>query len=229
MSIFHVSTQFDGLFSHFYEYFIAPAVFRAMESDLEGDFVQRIPEGCRVLDVGCGGGHHVLAIAQMRPDLEVVGLDLSPQLVAHARRKSAAQNTGRVSFVEGTALDLPFESESFDHVYSAGSIKHWGDKHAKRRGLQECLRVLRPGGAFLVMEADRGAHYEDIVRWARQSRVPRPLLPLLHAYFATWVVSQSIDLDDARDLWAELPIVDKAGPRRIREQPALVMTGVRPA
>ena len=157
-----------------------------------------------------------MRVASERPDLRIVGLDLSREILGGAERRAReAGVAGRVEFIHGTALDLPFEANSFDHVYSLGSLKHWGEP---RRGLTECLRVLKPSGRLLVTEADRGCRYEDATRWAADTRLIRPLQPLLVAYFRTIVTGQSIDLDDARELWSELPLVDKEGLDAFRER-----------
>lgn len=225
MAAFNISSPYSRVYSAFYDYFISPAVFRVLEHDLHDVFVDRVAPGARVLDLGCGGGQHAIAMAHQCPDVRIVGLDLSPEFVRRARRRAdEAGLADRVELVEGNALDLPFEDAAFDHVYSAGSIKHWPDM---ARGLAECLRVLGPGGQLLVMEADLGCRFEDVRRWTGDSRVPRPLRPVLHLYFRTYVAGQSIGLDDAAELWDHLPLDDKDGPRRIPGRPAFVMTGTK--
>jgi ubiquinone/menaquinone biosynthesis C-methylase UbiE len=223
MALFRISSPYGRIYSAFYDRFVSPAVYRVAEDDLHGAFVKHIGHGERILDVGCGGGQHAIEMAIQRPDVQVVGLDLSAEFIRRARRRASAAQTGsRVKFVEGNALALPFEAEEFDHVYSAGSIKHWPDMN---QGLAECLRVLKPGGQLLVLEADRSCRFPDVVAWTRDTRVPRPLQIVLHLYFRTFVAGQSIDLGDANELWTSLPLTDTDGPRRIPGTPALVMTG----
>jgi ubiquinone/menaquinone biosynthesis C-methylase UbiE len=225
MALFRISSPYGRMYSAFYDHFVSPAVYRVFEDELHGTFAKRLGHGDRVLDIGCGGGQHTVELANQRPDVRLVGLDLSAEFVRRARqRASAAQLGSRVEFVKGNALALPFEAEEFDHVYSIGSIKHWPDM---AQGLAECLRVLKPGGQLLVGEAHRGCRFPDVVAWTRNSRVPRPLQIVLHLYFRTFVAGQSIDLDDARDLWRALPLADPDGPRRIPGTPALVMTGCK--
>ncbi len=227
MALFRISSPYGRMYSAFYDHFVSPAVYRVFEDDLHGAFVKQVGHGDRVLDIGCGGGQHTIELASQRPDVQVVGLDLSAEFVRRARdRASAAQVGSRVEFVKGNALALPFEAEEFDHVYSIGSIKHWPDMG---QGLAECLRVLKPGGQLLVGEADRSCRFPDVVAWTRDSRVPRPLHIVLHLYFRTFVAGQSIDLDDARELWAALPLAETDGPRRIPGTPGLVMTGCKDA
>ena len=88
---------------------MAPGVFKVLETDLHGRFMERVGPGSRVLDVGCGGGQHAVHIAGRRPDVRVVGVDLSAELVRRARRLAAKAGVAdRVEFVVGDALDLPF-------------------------------------------------------------------------------------------------------------------------
>ncbi len=172
---FTITTPFGTVYSTWYDHYMAPGVFKVLETDLHGRIMEWVGPGSRVLDVGCGGGQHAVHIAGRRPDVRVVGVDLSAELVRRNRRLAAKAGVAdRVEFVVGDALDLPFPDEDFDHVYCAGSIKHWPDQ---RRGLAECLRVLRSGGRLLVMEADRSCRFADVRSWARDTRTPRALLP----------------------------------------------------
>ena len=222
---FNITTPFGTMYSAWYDHYMAPGVFKVLEADLHGRFMGWVGRASRVLDVGCGGGQHAVHMAIRRPDLQIIGVDLSPELVRRCRRLAAKAGVAdTVKFVVGDALDLPFPDRVFDHVYCAGSIKHWPDQ---RRGLDECLRVLRPGGRFLVMEADRSCRFVDVRSWARDTRTPRLLIPVLHAYFRMYIAGQSLDLDDARALWDGLPLNEIDGPRRIPATPALIMCGTK--
>jgi len=225
MAALDMSTPYSPVYAALYDFFIAPAVVQVSVEDI-AKLVDRAAQGSRILDVGCGGGQHAVDVAVRRPDLRLVALDLSPVFLSRAKaRASKAGVSERVQLVHANATDMPFQDQEFDHVYSTGSIKHWVDY---RKGLAECLRVLKPGGQLLVMEADRGCRSDDAAQWGANTRVPAPLRPLLRAYFRTIVTGQSIDLDDARRLWDDIPLVDKDAPRRIPGTPALVMSGRKP-
>jgi ubiquinone/menaquinone biosynthesis C-methylase UbiE len=178
-----------------------------------------------LLDVGCGGGQHAVRIVQQRPDLQVVGIDISSTMVKRARSlASRSKVAGKAIFELGDATRLPFSSDAFDVVYCAGPLKQVSDK---TRLLSECHRVLRPGGRLLAMEVNRGCSYEDVSAFVNRTPLPELGRLLLKLYFSTYVSRQSIDLDDARALWSTLPLRDCDGPRRIPGHPAFVMAGTK--
>ncbi len=97
-----------------------------------------------VLDVGCGAGMDTLIAAQMiGPTGSVTGIDMTPDMVAKARRSVAEMRLENVTIVEGGAEQLPFADASFDVVISNGVIDLIPDKDAV---FSEIMRVLRPGG-----------------------------------------------------------------------------------
>jgi ubiquinone/menaquinone biosynthesis C-methylase UbiE len=207
--------------SFIYDRLIAPAVVE-MKDEVASRLIARVPEGGRALEVGCGGGQLAVDLATRRPDVSYTGLDLSNEQIGRARARGAAL-APRLSFVQGSALDLPFEDGRFDVVISVASIKHWPDP---ARGLSECARVLAPGGLLAVVEADRGCTLDDASRFVSRWRIPSPLRPVALTLFRTYVAGRSLDLDDARDLVRPLPFAS-ADVRRIPGTPALMIEATR--
>lgn len=98
----------------------------------------------RALELGCGTGVFLERVA--RSGARIVGIDLSPDLLARARLRLAA--TASVSLTRGNAEQTPYPDASFDTVYGS-SILHHLDLGA---ALGEAFRVLRPGGRAVFAE-----------------------------------------------------------------------------
>jgi arsenite methyltransferase len=100
--------------------------------------------GESVLDLGCGAGFDTLVAAQ-RVGLKgrVVGIDLSPEMLAIARAGLTEAGFPQVEFCEGPVEALSFPAASFDVALSNGVLNLIPDKPA---ALREIFRVLRPGG-----------------------------------------------------------------------------------
>jgi demethylmenaquinone methyltransferase/2-methoxy-6-polyprenyl-1,4-benzoquinol methylase len=100
--------------------------------------------GRTLVDACCGTGD--LAFALERAGARVVGVDFTPEMLARARRKGA----GRAArFVAGDALSLPLGDASVDAAAIAFGLRNVADRHA---GVRELKRVVRPGGALIVLE-----------------------------------------------------------------------------
>jgi SAM-dependent methyltransferase len=100
-----------------------------------------IEPGVELLDVGTGSGGTVAIPAALR-GATVVGLDITPELLVHARRRAAEAGV-EVTWVEGDAAELPFADASFDRVTSTFGAMFAPD-HAGAAA--ELVRVCRPGG-----------------------------------------------------------------------------------
>jgi len=101
-----------------------------------------IDRGTAVLDVGCGSG--VVALTAARAGARVTGVDLTPELIAHARENAALAGLD-VEWGEGDVEALPFADGAFDAV-----VSQFGHMFAPRPAVavREMLRVLRPGGTI---------------------------------------------------------------------------------
>lgn len=118
--------------------------------------------GHRVLDIGCGTGSLVTELGRLHPEVEVVGLDPDPKALARARRK--LERAGRSARLDRAfADDMPYETGSFDRVFSSLMFHHLGP--AEKKGtLAEVARVLAPGGELHLLDlarADRTDRQRD--------------------------------------------------------------------
>lgn len=124
-----------------------------------------------VLDLGPGDGRVTAEIADLVPRGRVIGLDASPEMVAHARRHHATVRQN-LEFVLGDMEAVPFRS-GFDRVYSSAAL-HWArDPSAVANGI---ARALRPGGRAVLQSGGAGnaapmvAVLDDLIRspgWSR--------------------------------------------------------------
>lgn len=103
-----------------------------------------LEKGERVVDVGSGSGFDsFVAARQVGPDGQVVGVDMTPEMLVKARANAARLEADNVEFRDGLAEDLPVEDGWADVVISNGVFNLCPDKQAVFR---EVRRVLRPGG-----------------------------------------------------------------------------------
>lgn len=106
--------------------------------------------GERLLDLCTGTGDVVIEFARACPELQIVGLDLSEEMLRVAREKCTQLGLDqRVQFVPGNALELPFAQNSFEIVTIAFGLRNLPDR---AQGLREIYRVLSPGGRVFILE-----------------------------------------------------------------------------
>lgn len=113
-----------------------------------------------VLDVATGTGFAAFAALRLRP-ARVLGVDLSPAMVALARAKASALDPdGRITWQVGSALPMPVADHSADVVVCASSLHFLG-----AAALPDWRRVLRPGGR-VAFSASRGSTFRPSPRFA---------------------------------------------------------------
>lgn len=105
------------------------------------------------LDAGCGGGRFLVALARSGAK-KVRGIDISEDAIAAAKHRVASRNlSDRVEIRKASVLDIPYPDATFDYVVSSGVIHHTPDP---KRGFQQIVRVLKPGGKIFLSVYGRG-------------------------------------------------------------------------
>jgi SAM-dependent methyltransferase len=99
-----------------------------------------------ILDVGCGAGWLSRILAKGVPDGRVVGMDISDEMIRHARQSSTGFTN--LGFVTGGVDEIPWESDFFTRAISVESSYYWPDP---AKGLAEIRRVLASGGSLWIV------------------------------------------------------------------------------
>lgn len=120
--------------------------------------------GKTVLDLGCGTGENLIPL--LKRGAHVIAMDISPELVALARRRIEIEPMNRsTAMVQvGSAYDTGLPDQSVDVVFSMALLHHLDLEKARR----EIYRILRPGGRFILREP---------IRFSRTMNSLRKLLP----------------------------------------------------
>ena len=114
------------------------------------------PPGSTVLEAGCGTGAQTISLAGNSPGARITSVDISADSIAEAKARVAAAGIENVEFRHADVFALPFDRESFDHVFVCFLLEHLS------RPLDALLRLkelLRPGGTITVIEGDHGSAY----------------------------------------------------------------------
>lgn len=107
-----------------------------------------IPAGAHVVDIGAGAGIDSLIAARLvGPEGRVIGIDMTPEMLAKAQRSAAEGGFPQVEFREALAESLPIDDGWADVVISNGVMNLLPDKQAAYRELH---RVLKPGGRLQI-------------------------------------------------------------------------------
>ena len=116
--------------------------------------LRRLAPGEKVVDVGSGGGFDsFVAAAQVGPAGQVIGIDMTAEMLAKSRQTAQALGLGHVQFRDGLAEALPVQDAWADVVISNGVINLCADKQAV---FAEIFRVLRPGGRLQFADIANG-------------------------------------------------------------------------
>jgi ubiquinone/menaquinone biosynthesis C-methylase UbiE len=114
----------------------------------------------RVLDVGCGNGLVLLAVAKHLASEKgrAVGIDIWHEMAGAQSPEALRRNTeiegvaDRVEVQEADARNMPFGNSTFDVIFASLSLHHAGGKNGIRQVLTEMKRVLKPGGMILIYD-----------------------------------------------------------------------------
>jgi ubiquinone/menaquinone biosynthesis C-methylase UbiE len=127
-----------------------------------GEVVSVFKQGL-LLDLGTGPGNLPVEIIKRAPEIQIVGIDLSRQLIRMARARALkAGFSKRIVFEVANAANLHFNDESFDMVISTGMLHSLKKPY---KVLKEIYRVLKQGGEAWIFDPARITNYIDKSQW----------------------------------------------------------------
>ncbi|ABQ24840.1 class I SAM-dependent methyltransferase [Geotalea uraniireducens] len=114
------------------------------------------PAGSKVLEAGCGVGAQTVTLARNSPEALITSVDISENSVVTARLNTEAAGITNVMFQQGDIFHLPFETNSFDHIFVCFVLEHLPHPVKALNILKKYLKI---GGTITVIEGDHGSTY----------------------------------------------------------------------
>lgn len=114
------------------------------------------PAGSKVLEAGCGVGAQTITLVKNSPHASFISVDISENSIREAKGKIREAGFSNVSFQQGDIFRLPFETESFDHLFICFVFEHLAQPVEAINCLKNLLKV---GGTITVIEGDHGSTY----------------------------------------------------------------------
>jgi ubiquinone/menaquinone biosynthesis C-methylase UbiE len=114
------------------------------------------PAGSTVLEAGCGVGAQTVTLARNSPGARITSVDISADSLNEAKAKVDAAGFTNVQFRQADIFALPFNPESFDHVFVCFVLEHL---QRPAEALVALKKLLKPGGSITVIEGDHGSAY----------------------------------------------------------------------
>jgi len=165
-----------------------------------------------LLDQGCGGGRYTTAWKLMGVN-KAVGIDFSDIGLSDAKSRVELASINDIEFVKGSVLDMPFEDETFDIVFSNGVLHHTEDW---RKGIKEQIRVMKSGGLGwqYLIESPGGIFWDSI-------EILRAIMKNVNKKFAQEIL-QSLGIPMNRVFYmldhVMVPINTRLSPKQIIEE-----------
>ncbi|MFH1037416.1 MAG: methyltransferase domain-containing protein [PVC group bacterium] len=112
------------------------------------------PPGSMVLEAGCGVGAQTVTLARNSPGARIVSIDQSEESIARAEKRVSGEGVTNVTFRKADIYQLPFDRQSFDHVFVCFLLEHLP---SPADALLRLKKILKPGGTITVIEGDHGS------------------------------------------------------------------------
>ncbi len=114
------------------------------------------PEGAKVLEAGCGIGAQTVILGEKNPGIRLISIDISDEYLRMAKRRCKEAGVNNVEFMQADILNLPFEKDSFDHIFICFVLEHLPNPH---KVLLKLKTLLKTGGSLTAIEGDHGSAF----------------------------------------------------------------------
>ncbi len=166
------------------------------------DFVSKLSEGSEVLDLGCGPGNDAILFTEK--NMQVLGVDFSSEMI-----KEAQARVPNAHFLCKDFLSLDFESESFNAVWSVGSLHHI-DKEDLKLLLSNLYKWLKPEAkGFISVKSGKGSGLETQVQVGVGMKVDK--------YWVYWTKDEFSEL--LKNLGLKVTKINETEPERKKDLP----------
>jgi len=102
-------------------------------------YLDKFKENSNILDIGCGNGKYMV----YRKDINIIGLDISLELVKICKNKN-------LNVIHGNMIELPFNNNSFDGLLVVASYHHLDNENDRKKSINEMYRVLKLNGLCFI-------------------------------------------------------------------------------
>jgi ubiquinone/menaquinone biosynthesis C-methylase UbiE len=148
--------------------------FKILRRRILSELKKYNPEG-KLVDLGCGSGNLLVLISKKYPNLELIGVDISSEILELAKLKTQENELiDNVDFRVGGADNLPFPDNSVDFIISSLSLHHWKDPSIV---FKETHRVLKQNGVLEIFDFRRDSRkfFYGLLTFVTKVVVPKPL------------------------------------------------------
>ena len=148
--------------------------FKILHRRILSELKKYNPKG-KLVDLGCGSGNLIVQIAHDFPMLDLIGIDISSEILELAKKRALKSNLNKkIKFKIGSVENLPFSDNSIDFLISSLSLHHWQEPI---KALGEAFRVLNQKGILLIFDFRRDARkfFYGLLKFATRVVVPKAL------------------------------------------------------
>ncbi len=114
------------------------------------------PQGATILEAGCGVGVQTLTLARQNPAANITSIDISADSLEQAKKLIEKHGIANVSFQQANIFELPFQKQSFDHVFICHVLEHLPDPV---KALKILKSLIKSAGTLTAIEGDHGSCY----------------------------------------------------------------------